>query len=174
MNTHPVDVAHLDEVVSGTDRPQLWAPARHGPRAHLGRIRPLQSATALDPLEVARGPESFIDRPARSPGEHRTDLSLAQLEARRAGPDPGRNVALDLVQEIGRARLQIADREIGPEQPDSAVDVVSDPARADHAALFRIERRHTTDREAVAPVDIGHPDRPPDDPGQTGDVGDLS
>jgi hypothetical protein len=60
----------------------------------------------------------------------------------------------------------------GAQQPDAAVDVVADAARRDHP-LVGVHRRHPADREAVAPVDVGHGDRGADDPRQVGDVGHL-
>src|SRR5581483_10779688 len=54
----------------------------------------------------------------------------------------------------------------------AAVDVVPDATRR-HDALFFVERRDPADREAVAPVDVGHREGRADDPRKRRDVRDL-
>src|SRR5690606_21076990 len=66
----------------------------------------------------------------------------------------------------------VIDPETRREEADTAIDVVADAARGDHS-LVDVERRDAADREAVAPMDVGHADRRPDDPRKTGDVRDL-
>ena len=56
---------------------------------------------------------------------------------------------------------------------DADIAGAPDTAGADGSACGRVGRCHPADAEAVAPVDVGHSQRGPDDTGQTGDVSHL-
>ena len=64
-------------------------------------------------------------------------------------------------------------REIGPQQPHAAVDVVAHTARRDDAADCGVGGAHAADAEAVAPVDVGHGEAGHLDAGEAGDIGHL-
>jgi len=74
--------------------------------------------------------------------------------------------------QIGQTRADVAALEPARQQAHAAVDVVAHAAGRQHA-LVGVEGGHPADREAVAPVDVGHRDRVAQDAGQVGDVDHL-
>ena len=70
------------------------------------------------------------------------------------------------------SRRDVVAPESRPHEPHAAVDVEADAAGRDDA-VGGAHRRHAADREAVAPVDVGHRHARLDDPRQRRDVGDL-
>src|SRR5262249_8386178 len=84
-----------------------------------------------------------------------------------------RYAAEEIVDQRAQRVLDVAIVEIGPDEADAAVDVVSDSARGDDAALVRIRSTDAANAEAVAPVDIGHGQAGVLDAGQRGHVGHL-
>ena len=68
----------------------------------------------------------------------------------------------------------VIDRQVGPQQPDAAVDIEANPTGGDHSRrVGHIERGDIADGEAVARVTVWHRDGALDDHWQSGDVGDL-
>ena len=93
-------------------------------------------------------------RPVRAAGEH--GVHLGAFEADRPGAaDPGGNLGEERIREKRLMRLDLGPRQTGGKQSHAAGDVEADAAGRDHA-LVRVEGRHAADREAVAPVGIGH------------------
>jgi hypothetical protein len=68
----------------------------------------------------------------------------------------------------------VGDQLVAPErreqQAHTARDVEPDTAGRHDATRVDVGRRHTADREPVAPVHVGHGERGDDDPGERGDI----
>jgi len=69
-----------------------------------------------------------------------------------------RHIAEDLIEQLLQARAHFLLGQVGAQQTDATIDVVTNPPRRDDA-LLQIHRRHAADRKAVAPVDVGHGNR---------------
>src|SRR4030067_948986 len=69
----------------------------------------------------------------------------------------------------GASRTQPLAGEAGPQEAHAAVDVVPHATGGD-SPLVEVHRRHSSDGEAVSPVDVGHPDAVPEDPRRGGHV----
>ena len=68
----------------------------------------------------------------------------------------------------------VIDRQVGPQQPDAAVDIEANPTGGDHSRrVGHIKRGDITDGEAVARVHIGKTNAFADDARQRGDISDL-
>ena len=73
-----------------------------------------------------------------------------------------------------RTTADVRLRQVRAQQPHAAVDVEADAARRDdRARVVHVERGDVADREAVARVDVGQPDRRAHDARQRGDVREL-
>jgi hypothetical protein len=85
-----------------------------------------------------------------------------------------RDPLVQLVHERGEGRRNVHPVEIRGEQPNTARDVEADTARRDHALTLHVRGRHAPDREAIAPMNIGHGVGGLHDPGERSDVRDLT
>ena len=86
--------------------------------------------------------------------------------------DTGRNGFVQPCDEVFQDRADFVLDEVSTQQPDTAVDVEAHTAGRDDAVLHA-GRRDAADREAVAPVDVGHRHRGADYAREKRDVGDL-
>ncbi len=167
-----VDRLHLEEVVARAEGAEL-APAALERALRNGRgVGVRQAAPLLEVLEVVVLGEAPRAGPSGPLREHLAQLTLRQRQIRAARAQPRRHAGEERVHGLVETRLELLARQLGREQAHSAVDVVTDAARRDHP-LFDVERGDAPDREAVAPVDVGHRERAADDPGQARDVRDL-
>ena len=83
-----------------------------------------------------------------------------------------------MIEQLLRERLamfgNVFFEKIRPQQSHAAVDIKTHTARTDDGlGIVAVERGHTTDREAVAGVQIRLAHATPDDARQRGDVRDL-
>ena len=127
---HPVPLVngHLDEVVAGSERPELQRPVARvprrvesGPRGQLGQVR--------DP----RG-GGLLDLPVVAPRRQR---------------DPPRDGGVQLLQAADR---QVGEREPGPHRLHPAADVHAHCGRHDGA----VRRDHAADGRALSEVRVRH------------------
>src|SRR5262249_26340927 len=68
----------------------------------------------------------------------------------------GRNLTKQFLDQGAQRALDVAIAEVRAHQPDAAVDVVTDSAGRNDAALVRVGGADAADAEAVAPVDVRH------------------
>ncbi len=169
---HLGDELDLGEVVPRPQGAELPGAALEGPRRDRLRVRPGERAALLDRRQVAARAEAPLDGPGRAALQHRRQLAAAQAQVVPARPDAGGDAGEQPVHQPRQERLDRLPAPRPGEQPHAAVDVVAHPARRDDP-LVGVHRRHSADREAVAPVDVRHGDRGAEDAGQVGDVGDL-
>src|SRR5262249_34863438 len=132
-----------------------------------------RAAALLEALEIRRLAVLARHGPRGALLRHLVELVRLELDlaaASRAGRDRLQQRLRELAAVLARLlRAHAADRQ----EAHAAVDVEADAAGRDHAALGRIEGRHAADREAVAPVNVGHRERRADDARQARDVRDL-
>ena len=161
----------LEVVVPRAQGAELLAPAGHGPGAHLCRIGSGQTTAALGGLEILRPPVAMPHAPATALTHHVREVGIAEPhEAPRA--DSGRHRGEERIHQLGQSGADLGLRQRRAEDSHPTVDVEADAAGRDHPVLGA-ERRHAADREAVAPVPIGHAEGRPLNAGKTGDVRDL-
>ena len=84
----------------------------------------------------------------------------------------------DMIEQLLRERLAVFTniffKQIRPQQSNATVDVKSDASRRDdRLGIVAVEGGHTTDREAVAAMQVRHTHRAAHDAGQGGHVRDL-
>src|SRR5213079_2105108 len=139
---------------------------------HGVRVRGAQAAALLRRLEIGGPAELARHRPRRAPRQHLLLLGPGELRDRALGADTGRDRLVERVGDPVEVHPNVVGHERGAQQAHAAVDVEADAAGRDRA-LLRVDRGHPADREAVAPVDVGHGERVADDPGQVRHVRDL-
>ncbi len=169
------DLVHdldLDEVVARAHGAQLRPPPLLRPLRHRARVGEVEPAALLDARGLPLLGHPALHGPAGAVAQHLVEVARGQPEVPPLRADPRRDAAEQRVREVRHARREVAVREPRREQPHAAVDVVADAAGR-HDPLDRVERGHAADREAVAPVDVGHGERVPDDARQVRHVGDL-
>src|SRR5260370_605931 len=139
------------------------AAAPIAPRYALG-LGALEPALRLDGREVLGEAVPGLDRPG---GAARQDLvELPRVEGRDAArADARRDRGVERVHERLEAALELGRLEAGAEEPHAAVDVEADRSRA-HDAPLRVGRADAAAGQAVALVDVGHPQGPPPAPRQ--------
>jgi hypothetical protein len=167
-----VDHLDLEEVVPCAERTALRRAALVRAIGHRVRIRACQPAVVLAALEVRRPSEPSSERPCRALLEDASELGAVEPEdpfRADATRDPLPQPDAQLRQEV----FHLRQRQIAAEQAYAAADVEPDPTGRDHAAGVHIGRGDAAHREAVAPVDVRHRVRGPDDPGKRCDVCDL-
>src|SRR5207245_3586383 len=122
---HPLD---LDEVIARPERPELGPAALPGPLRDLGRIGALEPPALLDARQVGRLAKAVADRPGGSLGEQLPLARALELEVRPARSDPGRYRPEQRLDDLADPVGHLPGLDVGAQQPDPAVDVVSDPA----------------------------------------------
>ena len=163
---------HFQKVVAAAQRAALIRPATERPLRK--EIRPSigNAAAGLGRFDVRLPAQATPDHERRTVCHELDQLPTRELDP-PAAPDAAGHLGEQLVDELFDTRLDIIEREVGADQAYAAVNIVTHTAGRDHAALVRVGRRHAADAEAVAPVNVRHGQRVPDDAGQRGDVGDL-
>ena len=165
------DLLHLEEVVARAERPDGGLAAQERPLGDGVRLGALERASVLLALEVGARSEAALDGPAGTVAQDVTELGLGRVEA-STPPRAGGNRARELLQQRRQAVAGIFDPNVRAQQPHAARDVVADSAGRDDPVVHA-ERGDAADREAVAPVNVGHRIRRLDDPRQAGDVAHL-
>ncbi len=149
------DGLDLEIVVAGAERAHLVALALLRPVGDEIGPGAVGCAAFLDAVEIACLAPAAPDRPAGAAGEHRLHLRVVEDDgALRA--DAGRDRPRQFVGQSLLSRQHVGDGEAGDESADAAGDVEADAAGGDDAALVRVEGGDAADREAVAPVGVGH------------------
>ena len=159
-----VDDIHLDEVIACTQRANLLTPALPGTIADLAGIGAVQPPALLGVNEVGLGCKA----PLLGPVGALTQNGVQFVD--RGMDDPFAAYAAWAVavqQGCQRIEIRLCRRrlDLRGEQPNTAVDVVADSTRRDHAVWMGC-RRHATDRKAIALVHIGHDHHWADQAGQ--------
>jgi len=117
--------------------------------------RAVQPAPAFGDEKVVLGPEAQIDDVRRAVFHQLHQLRFVE-QVTAALAHPRGDVAEELIHQWPDSILGFAPLEIGPQQPDAAVDVVTAPSGRDDAPFLRVGGGDSTDAESVAPVDVGH------------------
>ncbi len=168
----PIDHLHLEEMIPGSKGSQLVGAPSPRPLRKLARVRTGQAAALLGGEQIVRRAVPDGNSPLGAPQQHMTELVVPEAlpgmssHAARYGVEQG-------VRKSIRNRSHVAVGQVGAEQPDAAVDIEADPARADDA-LIHGKGRHAADREAIPPMQVRHAERGPHDPRQGGNVGHLA
>ncbi|MBA7662005.1 hypothetical protein ES703_70027 [subsurface metagenome] len=162
---------HLQEVVARAQRPQLRQPPLLSLSADLVGSGSLHAARLLGGDNILGQAVAPFHRPAAAHHHNLVQLLPAgSYLALRA--QPGRDVVEKLVDQRLYPGSYLLLGKISPHQPDAAVNIETDAPRRYHP-VFNPGRRHPTDGEAVAPVNIGHRQRVADNAGQKSHVGYL-
>jgi hypothetical protein len=111
------------------------------------------------------------DAPPRAFADDLGEVAVGEVHE-AARPHPRGDGPEQRVHQLAQARADLILGQGRPDQPHAAVDVEADAPRRDDAGVGP-EGGHSADREAVAPVAVGHAEGGADDAGQAGDVGDL-
>ena len=166
-----VDDLYFKEVIAGSQRTNLAAPALLGCLTDSVRIGLREATVRFDHIQVAWPTIAFLHRPPRAALEHIIDLAHADLDA-TGRPDAGGNVDEQRIDERLNLRPYIGLHEICANETHAAVDVVADSARADDAVIDA-ERCNAADRESIPPMNIRHGKRIANNSRQRGNVGHL-
>src|SRR5215218_5656087 len=167
-----VHVLHLEEVVARAQSPELGDAPLVRPPGDRSGVRAREPAAGLRVLEVLRLPETSLHQRGGSFEEYLAQFFQVQPEVLAALAHPRRDRAEERVRQGALVPLQFFSVYLGRQEPHAAVDIETDAARADHAAL-RVEGCDPAYREAVPPVDVGHGQRRLDYPRQRRDVPEL-
>lgn len=166
-----LDHVELEEVVAGAEGAQLREAPLPRLVADLGRVGLRHAAVLLRRIQVLLPAVSVLHGPLRAVEEDLVQLLVS--DPREAlGPESGRHVPVQLVDELVPPPVEVLYRQVGPDQADPAVDVEPYAARGDGAGAG-VHRGDAADGEAVAPVYVRHGHGAADDPGEAGDVGGL-
>ncbi len=163
------DVLDLQIVVARSQSAHLPPLPFLGVLGHVIRPGAGHLAAFLDPRQIRRGAVAAIQRPGRTAGEHGVHLRRVEAEWAVAA-DPGGNLILEGVGELGLLALDLFTQEAGQMAAHAAGDVETHTAGRDHAAFRRVEGGDPADRKAITPMGVGHGVGRGDDTGQTGDV----
>src|SRR5690606_123935 len=109
----------------------------------------------------------------RAAGEHPLQFATALHGPDRAFAGPARRLPGQCVHQLVADLRELRTAEVCTEQSDTARDVEADTAGRDHSPGTDVRSRHTTDREAISPMDVRHGIGGADDPRQRRDVGHL-
>jgi hypothetical protein len=162
---------HFQIMVAGAQRAELVQAPRHRPGADGLRIGARKAPAALGEGEILGPAVAALDAPP-GPLEHHVAKRLGRQVDEPTGPDARRHGGEEGVDQLAEARPDLGLGEIGAQHAHAAVDVEADAARRDDPRVGA-EGGHAADREAIAPVAVGHAERGPDDPGEARDVGHL-
>jgi hypothetical protein len=152
-------VHHLDfeEVVAATERAELVFAALDGFLGnHIG-IGHIEPAVRFGMRKVVFPAVAVFDHPVRAFEHDLAQVGAAGLDETLTAEACG-HIAEDLVEQLFQARAYLLFSEVGAQQANPTIDIVPNPPRRNDAFLH-VHRRHATDREAVAPVDVGHRNR---------------
>jgi hypothetical protein len=146
---------HFEVMVSAAERAHLVALAMLRALRHAAGLGVQHLAVLLDALEVLVSAPAAPDRPLGAAAQHGIGLVLAETNRARAA-EASRDAMTERVGERPLHRQDVVARKAGMQAAHAAGDVESHAARRYDAALVGVERRHAADREAVAPVRVGH------------------
>ena len=166
----PVGAHHLDleVVVARAEGAELLQAALEGAIADVLGVCPRQAAAPFRALEVLGPPVPVPDTPAGALPHDVRNADAVRRTKPRAPTPLGTARKSASTSSVSRGRTSILG-ELRAKEPHPAVDVEADAARRDDARVGA-KRGHPADREAVAPVAVGHAERGAHDPGQAGDV----
>ena len=168
---HPVDLLDFQEMVARPEAAHLVLASRGGAVAHVGEIGVGQATFRLDVVGILRPRIPFADRPLDSVGRHLRQVLPRDLH-QTSLPHAARDVLEAGVRQGPEVRPHLGFRQVRPDEPYAAVDVVSDPSRGNHPVLV-VEGGDPADRKPVSPMDVRHRHRLADDPRHRRHVGDL-
>jgi hypothetical protein len=163
------DGLDLDEVIPGAHGAELVGAPPLRPRRDVGRIRARKPAARLEVIEIRGVPVPARHYLLGPPSQHRIEVVGPKCEAPPA-PDPRRDLPEDRRAESVESRLRLLQGERRAQQPDPAVDVVSDHPGRDDPAVSDGGGRDAADGAAVALVHVRHGQSVAADPGIPGRV----
>src|SRR5262249_25271625 len=169
---HVVEDLDLHEMVAAAERATLLAAALDGVVGDVVGFGPVDAAVGFHVGQVGRDAEAPADDITRPFSQERLHLLVGELVSASA-PDPGRDCVEQGADQLADLILYVAVEEARADEAHAAVDVITDPARANDAPFCRVGRRNAPDAEAVTPVDVRHGGTGADDAGQIRDIGDL-
>ena len=163
---------HFEIVIAGAERAHLSPLALLRTLGDVAGLGARHLASFLDAVEIASFTPSALDRPAGATRKHGVHFEGIEDDRAFAAEASG-NLLIERVGERPLHLLDVGNRKSGQHGSHAAGDVEADAAGGNDTALFRVERSHATDGEAISPMRVGHDIGRLDDPGQRGDVGGL-
>ena len=119
------------------------------------RLRHVERTPLLEHVHVAVPEIPLLGSPLRAALEHGVQLAVRERQ-RALRAQAGRDALEKFVNQLPLPRLDVAQFKISTQQPHTAVDVETDPARRNDAAFASVEGGDAANRETVAPVDVRH------------------
>lgn len=165
-----IDDLDFQKMIPGTKRSALRDAPLPGFFADMLRLCPVHCAVFLAPRDIAFHAVSHFNRVLCAVFEHTREILLGQSDRTLRT-----NACWDGVEKILDQFFHIrniGDSKRGRDHPNPAVDIKAHAPGRDNPGIG-IEGTHTADRKTVAPVDIGHPKRIPEDARKRRHVGKL-
>jgi len=103
----PSHILNLGKVVTGAQSAQLSSSPVQRSIGDQIRPCPSQATTFFHELEIAPLAHSLIDRPGGSLGQDGLELPVTQSKVAAALPDAGRDVAIEMGDELAELRLDV-------------------------------------------------------------------
>jgi hypothetical protein len=169
---HFGDLLDLKVVVARSERPHLLALAPAGVVRDRGRVGVGGAAALLDALKIARPPVALLESPPGIARQHGGHAGLIERDL-AGGADADRDGAKQRLRQVPLMLENARTGQAGQMRAHAAGDVEADAARRHNSILLGVERGNAADREAVAPVGVGHGVGSAHDARQRGDVDGL-
>ena len=162
------DFLDLQKMVPCTQRPELGDAPFQGAVGDIGRVGIRHPAVFLGHEKVVPCPISVLHGPLGPPGQDVPEHVPAEPRD-AAFSDAGGHFLENLRQQLLASGGDVLLGKIRPQQPDSAVDVITHASGRDDA-LVHVKGGHSADRKPVSLMRIRHDIGHPLDAGQAGDV----
>src|SRR5690606_9978625 len=159
-----LDRLHLEEVIPRAEAAQLGQPTLDRAVADLARIGVGDRPELLASIQIPLTALALLHYVPRAAGEHPLQFATALHGPDRAFAGPARRLPGQCVHQLVADLRELRTAEVCTEQSDTARDVEADTAGRDHSPGTDVRSRHTTDREAISPMDVRHGIGGADDP----------